>query len=202
MLLQIDGAKEQWAFETHKGNGAQVTWDDIRDYFKGLRNGEHPWGDCPGGGRQTIGAIGQLPSCSIKKHQAAFEAQFKIHFPHHLEWSGFSGYVKDPEGRRIANARVQLEDSSDRWLVLVTAWHGGIAGLPDDWTNPIVRVSLSKPGYEPATFTGPFEYHRNEFLLNRKVLTEAEAKVEGGLDAFNFVQEIDNEGAGLGHAGR
>jgi len=196
MLFQIDGAKEQWALENHKSNGAQMTWDEIRDYFKSRWNDKLPWDECPGGGHQTIGPIGQLPSCSIKRHQAAFEAQFKIHFPHHLEWPGFSGFLRDPEWRRIGNARVQLEDSSDRRLVLVTEWHGGIAGLPDDWTNPIVRVSISKPGYEPATFTGPFEYHRNEFVLSRKVLTDAEAEVEGGLDAFNFVRDIELKEAG------
>jgi len=75
MLRQIDGAKQQWAIENHKGNGAQMTWDDIRSFFKGLWNGEPPWDECPGGGHYTIGPIGRLPSCSIKKHQAAFEAE-------------------------------------------------------------------------------------------------------------------------------
>jgi hypothetical protein len=42
MLRQIDGAKQQWAIENHKGNGTQMTWDDIRSYFKGLWNGEPP----------------------------------------------------------------------------------------------------------------------------------------------------------------
>ena len=75
MLLQFDGAKQQWALETHKNDGVQVTWDELRKYFKGLWNGKPPWDECPGGGHLTIGSVGQLPSCSIRKHQVAFEVE-------------------------------------------------------------------------------------------------------------------------------
>ena len=77
MLRQIDGAKQQWAIENHKGNGTQMTWDDVRNYFKDLSNGGPPWDDCPRGCHYTVGPVGRLPSCSIKKHQAAFEAEIR-----------------------------------------------------------------------------------------------------------------------------
>ena len=89
MLRQIDGAKQLWAIENHKGNGTQMSWDDIRSYFKDLSNGEPPWDDCPRGCHYTVGPVGRLPSCSIQKHQAAFEAE--VGRPPNQSWEPMPG---------------------------------------------------------------------------------------------------------------
>jgi len=58
-LRQIDAAKEQWALENKKTNGAQPTEADIDPYIKASAL------TCPQGGEYTIGAVGTSPSCSI-----------------------------------------------------------------------------------------------------------------------------------------
>ena len=58
-------------------------------------------------------------------------------------------------------------------------------------------VSISRTGYNPTTFTAPFEYDYNEFLLNHKVLTEAEVAAAGGPAALSLVREIDREETGF-----
>ena len=62
-LRQIDGAKNEWALEKRKQNGTAVTEADITPYIKG---GVLP--KCPGGGKYTIGKVGELPTCSIAGH--------------------------------------------------------------------------------------------------------------------------------------
>ena len=62
-LRQIDGAKNTWALEKGKKNGDPVTEADIKTYIQG---GKLPV--CPGGGKYTIGKVGELPTCSIAGH--------------------------------------------------------------------------------------------------------------------------------------
>jgi len=61
-LRQIDGAKEQWALETHHNTGGAVTFSNIVHYIK---NGMPV---CPKGGTYTIGRIGENPTCSVPGH--------------------------------------------------------------------------------------------------------------------------------------
>ena len=62
-LRQIDAAKAQWALEKSKTNGAAVTAADITPYLVGKRMPV-----CPGGGRYTIGKVGDKPTCSTSGH--------------------------------------------------------------------------------------------------------------------------------------
>jgi hypothetical protein len=72
LLRQLDGAKQQWALETKASPDAEPTWDHIRNYFKSAA--PPSWAHCPSGGTYTLGRIRELPSCSIDKHQHAFES--------------------------------------------------------------------------------------------------------------------------------
>jgi hypothetical protein len=63
-LRQIDGAKVQWALTNHKLTNDAPTWDDLRSSF--IRT--HLPLECPDGGVYTIGRVGELPSCSIRRH--------------------------------------------------------------------------------------------------------------------------------------
>jgi hypothetical protein len=66
-LRQIDAAKNEWALEKGKANGAPVTEDDIKPYIKLDANGNLP--KCPDGGTYTIGKVGEKPTCSIPGHE-------------------------------------------------------------------------------------------------------------------------------------
>ena len=59
-LRQIDGAKEQYALENQLKAGSAVTPEQIGEYIKG---GVVP--KCPGGGKYTIGPVGEEPVCSF-----------------------------------------------------------------------------------------------------------------------------------------
>jgi hypothetical protein len=61
-LRQIDGAKEQWALETHQPTNAPVIVSAVNQYIKG--GGPK----CPQGGTYTYGNIDQPPRCSISGH--------------------------------------------------------------------------------------------------------------------------------------
>ena len=65
-LRQIDAAKNQWALENNKTEGAVPTVQDIAPYIKLDANGNIP--GCPSGGTYTIGAVGVPPTCSIPSH--------------------------------------------------------------------------------------------------------------------------------------
>ncbi len=61
-LRQIDQAKQSWALENNKAADAIPMVQDISPYFKdGVLV-------CPSGGVYTIGAVGELPICSIPGH--------------------------------------------------------------------------------------------------------------------------------------
>ena len=61
-LRQVEGAKEQWALETHHNVGDAVTFNNVVPYIK---NGMPK---CPQGGTYTIGRIGENPTCSVPGH--------------------------------------------------------------------------------------------------------------------------------------
>jgi len=62
-LRLIYAAKQAWALEKNKTDADIPTQQDILPYLKG---GVFPV--CPSGGTYTIGAVGQLPTCSIPGH--------------------------------------------------------------------------------------------------------------------------------------
>jgi hypothetical protein len=57
-LLQLDGAKQQWALESRHAKGDPVAWEDVNPYLR------RPL-VCPRGGAYILGRIGELPRCSI-----------------------------------------------------------------------------------------------------------------------------------------
>ena len=62
-LRLIDAAKQQWALEEKKTATDTPTWDDLKPYFgREYRPGQLK---CPLGGVYTIGAVGDVPTCSI-----------------------------------------------------------------------------------------------------------------------------------------
>lgn len=62
-LLQIDGAKQQWALEHQKPAGFVPISADITPYLG--RGAVGKWPTCPRGGTYIVGAIGQYPTCSL-----------------------------------------------------------------------------------------------------------------------------------------
>jgi regulator of replication initiation timing len=62
-LRQIYAAKQEWALENNKAADAIPTAQDLLPYFK---DGTFPV--CPSGGTYTIGAVGEVPTCSIPGH--------------------------------------------------------------------------------------------------------------------------------------
>lgn len=61
-LLQIGGAKEQWAMDNKAESGTPVVEAEVAQYIKGGMP------QCPRGGKYTIGQVGDLPRCSISDH--------------------------------------------------------------------------------------------------------------------------------------
>ena len=58
-LKQIAAAKEQWALDNNKRDGAKCTMEDlVPDYIK-------PEPVCPSGGTYTVGDVGTNPTCDI-----------------------------------------------------------------------------------------------------------------------------------------
>ena len=62
-LRLIYAAKQAWALEKNKTDADVPTEQDLLPYVKG---GVFPV--CPAGGIYTIGAVGQLPTCSVSGH--------------------------------------------------------------------------------------------------------------------------------------
>jgi hypothetical protein len=65
-LRVIDGAKQMWASEHKRSEGDVPTWADLKPYL--TRPGYENLVKCPLGGAYTIGAVSNLPSCSIPDH--------------------------------------------------------------------------------------------------------------------------------------
>ena len=61
-LQQIDSAKEQWAMDNNKQNGATVA---ITDLVNGTAGYIKNTPTCPSGGTYTVGNIGTSPTCSV-----------------------------------------------------------------------------------------------------------------------------------------
>jgi|SRR5690348_10127167 hypothetical protein len=66
-LLQINGAKEQWARDNKAEPGTPVIEAEVAEYMK------HGMPECPRGGRYTIGKVGELAHCSIPDHVLPFK---------------------------------------------------------------------------------------------------------------------------------
>lgn len=62
-LRQINAFKLQWALDKEKNATDVPTAQDLAPYFK---DGVFP--TCPDGGTYTIGAVGELPTCTISGH--------------------------------------------------------------------------------------------------------------------------------------
>lgn len=62
-LRQIDGGKQQWALENHKGSNDIPTSAEVAMY---LKNNRFPV--CPAGGKYTIGPVYADPTCSKPNH--------------------------------------------------------------------------------------------------------------------------------------
>jgi hypothetical protein len=63
-LLWIDGAKKEWAQQSHKFSNAVPTEDDLRPFLKQGYQQPVPFPHCPSGGIYTLGGIGEPPKCS------------------------------------------------------------------------------------------------------------------------------------------
>ena len=61
-LMQIAGAKEQWALEHKKEAGDLIVMSEVDEYFKG----GHP--KCPADGVYRYRKVGDTPLCSVKGH--------------------------------------------------------------------------------------------------------------------------------------
>jgi hypothetical protein len=66
-LRQIDGAKQQWAYEHHATTNDTPAWEDLKPYFA---RGQPP--RCPHRGSYSFGRVGELPTCSVADHTAYF----------------------------------------------------------------------------------------------------------------------------------
>ena len=62
-LRQIDGAKQQWALQTHSRSNDIPTMGNLQPYLGRGSNGSLPV--CPLGGTYTPGRLGKDPTCSI-----------------------------------------------------------------------------------------------------------------------------------------
>ena len=68
-LMQIEGAKDQYAYENNLPKGTPVTAEALLKYFKpGLRVEWLTTNGCPAGGVYTIGPVGERPRCSMLRH--------------------------------------------------------------------------------------------------------------------------------------
>jgi hypothetical protein len=63
-LVQIDGAKNQWAQDKHKQPTDIPTESDLAPYLTG---GQLP--KCLAGGQYKINSVGEKPTCSVPGHQ-------------------------------------------------------------------------------------------------------------------------------------
>jgi hypothetical protein len=66
-LRALDAAKHHWAELNNAAPTATPTQDDLMPLFR------HEFPRCPGGGTYTIGAVSELPQCSIPAHNDFFK---------------------------------------------------------------------------------------------------------------------------------
>jgi prepilin-type N-terminal cleavage/methylation domain-containing protein len=65
-LRQIDGAKQQWALETHQLSTASPGQASIQPYLGRGTAGTYPL--CPANGSYTINSVSTAPTCNIALH--------------------------------------------------------------------------------------------------------------------------------------
>src|SRR5579864_1770490 len=65
-LRQIDGAKQQWALETHQLSTASPGQTSIQPYLGRGTSGNYPL--CPANGSYTINNVSTAPTCNIANH--------------------------------------------------------------------------------------------------------------------------------------
>ncbi len=65
-LRQIDGAKQQWALETHQLSTANPPQASLVPY---LGRGAGQWPTCPANGSYTINLVSTPPTCNVTGHQ-------------------------------------------------------------------------------------------------------------------------------------
>ncbi|MBS1716428.1 MAG: prepilin-type N-terminal cleavage/methylation domain-containing protein [Armatimonadetes bacterium] len=65
-LKQIDSAKEQWAMDNKKDQGAAVAWTDLIPAGGGGYIKSQP--SCPSGGTYAINVVGTNPTCTTANH--------------------------------------------------------------------------------------------------------------------------------------
>jgi hypothetical protein len=64
-LEVIKSGKDVWAEQNQKGANDTPTMEDLAVHVRHMPT-------CPSGGAYTIGKVGELPTCSVVEHQAAF----------------------------------------------------------------------------------------------------------------------------------
>ena len=65
-LEQIDGAKQQWGFETNAGDTATPVDADLIPYLSTKdASGNPAMPTCPSGGTYTVGTLAANPTCSL-----------------------------------------------------------------------------------------------------------------------------------------
>jgi hypothetical protein len=62
-MLQMNAAKQEWALENGKTNGAIVTENDLKPFIR--LDAESNLPKCPQGGKYTIGKVGEPVTCSL-----------------------------------------------------------------------------------------------------------------------------------------
>jgi hypothetical protein len=67
-LRQIDGAKQQWAYETKAPTNAIPSWEDLRRYFGRVPTTTNVLPQCPRGGTYFIRNSASDPICTVKGH--------------------------------------------------------------------------------------------------------------------------------------
>jgi hypothetical protein len=71
-LRVIDGAKHAWSERSGAASNATPSWDDLKPFFR-----PEPPPPCLGKGTYTIGALDELPKCSIAGHNDYFLSELK-----------------------------------------------------------------------------------------------------------------------------
>ncbi len=140
-LQVIEAGKEQWALENNKDTNAVPTWKDLNSYLANAlyADGEKDELHCPAGGVYTIGRVGVFPTCSIQQHIYEYTP------------SEFGLEVEAENGSNLVGAIVVLLDASGRKAVS-HAGRDGVAFI-NTWTNAVLFVIVSKPGYVTVSNT-------------------------------------------------
>jgi hypothetical protein len=137
----IQASKQQWALENGRDSNAVPTWKDLNSYLANAlyADGEKDKLHCPAGGIYTLGRIGVFPTCSIPQHKYEYVS------------NEFGVGVETENGSNLVGATVELLDASGRKAVS-HAGRDGVAFI-NTWTNAVLFVIVSKPGYVTVSNT-------------------------------------------------